>query len=119
MLQNEGFQQVYHRISSPWLKKILKFRTLKIIRMKDFLITPVHINFEYIIFWSQRKNYHENIMIILITRAQKSYHENIRFIMNIRKLRAIERRSRIDVVLFFLGLLKVQMAQKKKTIFIR
>ena len=36
MLQNEGFQHVYHRISSPWLKKIFDFDDLKSSRTKDF-----------------------------------------------------------------------------------
>ena len=34
--QNEGFQNVHHRISSSWLKKILDFDDLKCSRMKDF-----------------------------------------------------------------------------------
>ena len=34
--QNERFQNVHHRISSPWLKKILDFDDLKCSRMKDF-----------------------------------------------------------------------------------
>ena len=33
---NEAFQNVNHRISSPWLKKILDFDDLKCSRMKDF-----------------------------------------------------------------------------------
>jgi hypothetical protein len=34
MVQNKGFQQDFHRISSPWLKKILDFDDLKWPKMK-------------------------------------------------------------------------------------
>ena len=36
MLQNEGFQHIYHKISSPWLKRFLNFDDLKYTRMKHF-----------------------------------------------------------------------------------
>jgi hypothetical protein len=50
--QNEGFQNVHHRISSLWLKKILDFDDLKCSRMKDFnMFIPKYLHHSWRDFW--------------------------------------------------------------------
>ena len=91
MLQNERFQHLYNRVSSPWLRKILDFDDLKCSRMthfKTFLyyffkfsaLPPTSQNRVYILPISYR---HPVIILNFAPRCETLFNKTSRRVGNI------------------------------------